>query len=266
MQAAMRLRKLGTTQSVVFFAPVEVHQAILDSRTISTNANVDSGDVIRWILSSTAAALEGLVPLYWSNGANFLNRAQASWDNSEFLYDPAHTQEFLDKVREKEKLTLNRLYKPRHTSKVDQELKSYITAPHLKAMFRDLNKRRHDFQDTGAAVHASALEVCITDMVNDEKLTFHRKQSKKRSAKWRWKSRLRRSGKGRTLPVITLIPSKVFTQKYSHSSRQGVSYARVGAMNMPLQHWEDQQLAGSLVSMTPSPSRGFMPRLNIPAQ
>jgi hypothetical protein len=165
MQAAMRLRKLGTTQSVVFFAPIEVHQAILDSRAASRSSGVDSSDVVRWILSSTATALETLVPLYWSNGANFLNRSQAAWDNSEFLHDPSHGEEFLNKVREKEKLTLNRLYKPRHKSKFDQELKDYITAPHLKTMLRELNRRRHAFHDTGAAVSASTLEVRIAHIM-----------------------------------------------------------------------------------------------------
>lgn len=165
MQAAMRLRKLGTTQSVVFFAPIEVHQAILDSRPTSRTTAVDSSDVIRWILSSTATALETLVPLYWSNGANFLNRSQAAWDNSEFLYDPSHTEEFLNKVREREKLTLTKLYKPRHDSKFSQELNDYITAPHLKSMFKELNKRRRAFQDTGAAVHASTLQVRETHII-----------------------------------------------------------------------------------------------------
>jgi hypothetical protein len=159
MQAAMRLRKLGTTQGIMFFAPVEVHQSILDSRTKPREAFVDSADVVQWLLSSTATALEALVPLYWSNGANFVNRAQAAWENWNFLHDSTHTLEFVEKIREKEKTTLNKFYMPRFGSKISQDLKDYVTAPHLKAMLKELNKRRQAFQDTGIAVHASALEV-----------------------------------------------------------------------------------------------------------
>ena len=159
MQAAMRLRKLGTTQSVVFFAPLEVHQAILDVRPESRRGSIDSSDVITWVLSSTATAQEALIPLYWANGSNYLIRLQAAWDNSDFLFDPSHTKDFLQKVREKEKLTLAGLYKPRHSAKADKELTKNVTAPHLKGMLRELNMRRHEFHDTGNAVQASALEV-----------------------------------------------------------------------------------------------------------
>jgi hypothetical protein len=41
----MRLRQLGTTQSVVFFAPPEVHQGILDSQHKLHGESVDSRDV-----------------------------------------------------------------------------------------------------------------------------------------------------------------------------------------------------------------------------
>lgn len=45
MAAAMRLRQLGTTQSVVFFAPPEVHQGILDLQGKMNGDAVDSRDV-----------------------------------------------------------------------------------------------------------------------------------------------------------------------------------------------------------------------------
>jgi hypothetical protein len=161
MQAAMRLRKLGSTQRVMFFAPLEVHQAILDSRPEPRNAFVDSSHVLRWNLLSTAANLEALIPLHWSNGANFVKRSQAAWDNWNFLYDKDHEAEFLHKIQEKEKLTLHRLYQPRHGTKLDTELKDYITAPPLQELLRNLSKLRRKFQDAGSAVNASVLEVCL---------------------------------------------------------------------------------------------------------
>lgn len=41
----MRLRQLGTSQSITFFIPPEVHQVILDLRRKSTRDIIDSNDV-----------------------------------------------------------------------------------------------------------------------------------------------------------------------------------------------------------------------------
>lgn len=43
--AAMRLRQLGTTQSVTFFAPPEVYQSIIDLQMKPLGAKIDSRDV-----------------------------------------------------------------------------------------------------------------------------------------------------------------------------------------------------------------------------
>ena len=49
----MRLRQLGTTQSVVWFAPPEVHQSILDCQGKGASAHIDSSDVVMWLLEQT---------------------------------------------------------------------------------------------------------------------------------------------------------------------------------------------------------------------
>ena len=49
----MRLRQLGTTQSVVFFAPPEVHQSILDCQKKTNHDKIDSSDVVTWLLEQT---------------------------------------------------------------------------------------------------------------------------------------------------------------------------------------------------------------------
>ncbi len=41
----MRLRQLGTSQSITFFIPPEVHQVILDLKGKNANPLVDSRDV-----------------------------------------------------------------------------------------------------------------------------------------------------------------------------------------------------------------------------
>lgn len=41
----MRLRQLGTTQSVTFFVPPEVHQSVADLRGKTMYESIDSADV-----------------------------------------------------------------------------------------------------------------------------------------------------------------------------------------------------------------------------
>lgn len=64
--AAMRLRQLGTTQSVVFFAPPEVHQSILDFQMKDTRAELGSSDVVAWLLDQTCKFIQSakIVPRY----------------------------------------------------------------------------------------------------------------------------------------------------------------------------------------------------------
>ena len=69
----MRLRLLGKTQSVAFFSPPEVHQSTLDLReaaNASIIVNLDSFDVIRWLLDQSCNGIEQLeslwkIPIFW---------------------------------------------------------------------------------------------------------------------------------------------------------------------------------------------------------
>ena len=74
----MRLRQLGTTQSVVWFAPPEVHQSILDVRQKMSGDPITSYDVVHWLLEQTCVQIEQLQPLYISQGNDFCRRAQVS--------------------------------------------------------------------------------------------------------------------------------------------------------------------------------------------
>ena len=152
----MRLRQLGTTQSVVFFAPPEVHQSILDLRRKKQFDYIDSYDVICWLLEQTCNGIEQLQPLYFSQGADFCRRIQASLDNSSFFSNLAHRESYLQAVRTMEQQTLEQLYG------VHKQVKSGSTAvkysPKIASFMKELNSRRKGFQDTGNAVHGSALQ------------------------------------------------------------------------------------------------------------
>ncbi|KAK6539145.1 hypothetical protein TWF694_009389 [Orbilia ellipsospora] len=156
VQAAMRLRQLGSTQSVVFFAPPEVHQSIVDIRQMDFGDKVDSRDVVIWLLHQTCVGIEQLQPLYFSQGMDFCRRIQAASDNPEFLEDPTHLKEYLNTLRQPEQQTLRQMYEPK------QVPKSYTTimkpSPGIAEFIDELKIRRRGFQDTGEAVHGSALQ------------------------------------------------------------------------------------------------------------
>ncbi|KAL9125857.1 MAG: hypothetical protein Q9217_005002 [Psora testacea] len=156
VQAAMRLRQLATSQSIVFFAPPEVHQSILDLRTKKFGDPIDSYDVICWLLEQTCSGIEQIQPLHFSHGTNFCLRTQAALDNPDFLVQSEQRDAYLKVLRENEQQTLEQLYKPRAKPKISTALETF--APAITAIMKELKVRRKGFQDTGNAVQGSALQ------------------------------------------------------------------------------------------------------------
>ena len=156
VQAVMRLRQLATTQSVMFFAPPEVHQSILDFRCKRDYDRLDSHDVICWLLEQTLQGLENLEPLYYAQGLNYCQRMQAVQTHVDFLTKPASRTSYLEALQDHELQSLKSLYEPRDHKKRRVKEMTYDgkTALHIN----ELERRRKAFQDTGAAVHASALQ------------------------------------------------------------------------------------------------------------
>ncbi|KAL9051900.1 MAG: hypothetical protein Q9162_005738 [Coniocarpon cinnabarinum] len=158
VQAAMRLRQLGTTQSVVFYAPPEVHQSILDVNCRPSDYSPDSSDVVRWVCEQTCRANEQLKPLYFSQGANFCNRSQAARDQPDMLTNKKQCQSFVRKIQQQENHSLSQLYMPISTSKTASKTLPKYTSPDLIEYAKELDLVRQSFEDTGEAVQAIALQ------------------------------------------------------------------------------------------------------------
>lgn len=152
----MRLRQLGTTQSITLFAPPEVHQSILDLRKKKFGDPLSSYDVICWLLEQTCIGIEQLQPLYFSQGADFCRRAQAALDYPELVADSKQREAYLSSMRQVEQQTLEELYGHRTKSKSSILLKEL--SPKISEFMNELNTRRMGFQDSGNAVHGSALQ------------------------------------------------------------------------------------------------------------
>jgi hypothetical protein len=154
----MRLRQLATSQAVTFFAPPEVHQSILHLRKKTRGDTIDSHDVICWILEQTCDGIEQLQPLYYSQGSDFCRRIQAANDNPDFLVDSEQRSAYVTVLKQKEQQTLQQLYQPRTKSKSKLVASERPTSSRLVQFMKELESRRKAFQDTGNAVHSSALQ------------------------------------------------------------------------------------------------------------
>ncbi|KAL7793170.1 hypothetical protein V8C37DRAFT_415984 [Trichoderma ceciliae] len=112
MQAAMRLRQLGTTQSVIFFAPPEVDMSIKDTckKLLQTQQRIQSPHIIFWLLEQTCRANEDLQPLFLAQGMDFCRRANALLQYPEFLTSASEKSSLLKLLHQPEHQTLDQLY------------------------------------------------------------------------------------------------------------------------------------------------------------
>ncbi|KAI9644579.1 hypothetical protein NHQ30_006600 [Ciborinia camelliae] len=156
VQGAMRLRQLATTQAITFFAPPEVNQSILDCVKKVQGDHLDSYDVICWLLEQTCMGIELMQPLYYSQGIDYCRRIQASADNVDFLEDADQREQYLEALRQKEQLSLERLYGVK--TKTKAVVSSGTLTTRISDYVKELNAMRKNFRDTGDAVHHSALQ------------------------------------------------------------------------------------------------------------
>ncbi|KAK0649645.1 hypothetical protein B0T16DRAFT_457038 [Cercophora newfieldiana] len=112
VQAAMRLRQLGTTQSITFFAPPEVDRNIRDLCGIPnrTATVITSRHVIRWLLEQTCRSHESVRDLYLSQGMDFVRRTDAAWRYPDAVSDKAQRAGLLAVLQQAETQTLEQLY------------------------------------------------------------------------------------------------------------------------------------------------------------
>ena len=106
----MRMRKLGSDHSVVFFASSEIHckiQASIGVTNYDKNYELNSSDVLCWVISETMAQIKDNGAHWASQGLNFDDRRTA-WEQ----YDDKSTSasDLLTSMRETESRPLKDLY------------------------------------------------------------------------------------------------------------------------------------------------------------
>lgn len=151
----MRLRQLGTTQSVVF-APPEVCHSIQGLLAKSIHNELTSFAVVCWIVEQTCMGIEQLHPLYYAQGVDFCRRTQALLDNPELESNAIQRTAYLNSVRQVEQQSLAQLYGAKKKFKADAV--SLNISEKLAKFMTDLQERREAFEDSGQAVHGIALQ------------------------------------------------------------------------------------------------------------
>ena len=159
--AAMRLRQLGTTQSIVFFAPPEVHQSILDvckniyGKAIGSSY-IDSSHVVIWLLEQTCRANEHLQNLYLAQGTDFCRRTNTQWKNANFLTVTSHREAYLNVIQQPERQTLEQLYGG--TTDIQPSSLDDVPFAELKDFIDELSRQRRAASGNGNVICSSVLE------------------------------------------------------------------------------------------------------------
>ena len=157
VQAAMRLRLLGQSQSVSFYSPAEVHQSILDRLNKNDSFHPDSTAVLAWVFGQTCDILEQQEPSYFAQALQYMQQKQARLSYPFFLNNEHARSEFLSAVLQKEALLIRDMYQPGGSRRAGFNKSSTWDAS-LRADVKLLQDRQKRFQDNGSAVHASVLE------------------------------------------------------------------------------------------------------------
>ena len=164
----MRLRQLAISQSVVFFAPPEVHQSILNFRGKAARTNIDSHDVIAWLLEQTCCSIEQLQPLYISQGLEYCRRRLAAQRYPDASAEQDQRKAYLKVLEQPEQYSLEKLYAPDQKTKSQSidakgfpEMAGYVEK--LKAMKKGLR----DTEDTVQALTHQGMYIrSILDIVS----------------------------------------------------------------------------------------------------
>ncbi|KAL8690761.1 MAG: hypothetical protein Q9218_003865 [Villophora microphyllina] len=155
VQAAMRLRQLAISQSVIFYAPPEVHQGIINTRRDSRKGlPVDSHDVIVWLLEQTCCSIEQLQPLYVSQGQEYCRRRLAAHRYEDSGYSTNESKSYLKILEQPERYSLEELYAPDRKIK-NSPIDSSGNAEIAKYVKR-LDVLKANIRNTGDTVQALA--------------------------------------------------------------------------------------------------------------
>lgn len=158
-KAAMRLRQLATTQSVIFMAPPEVDRNLRDVCGLRPKAAPDSSDVVKWLLEQTCQTNESLQNLHLAQGNEFCQRKNAQLTHPRCTVNAEERKRYLKVIMQEERQDLEQLYGPVTDRAVDRS-PDEVSDPVLKGYMTTLAQKRETAGQhlKGHRIHSSALE------------------------------------------------------------------------------------------------------------
>jgi len=123
VQACMRMRKLGKSQSVVFCVSEKIRTKIDAIKDRTHDATITVSDVIHWAITETCAEIRRSMPLWATQGERFV-RHNKLWrdlniNGKATLLDASRAAKFLEKEAE----SIEARYRPQR----DKNLPAYLT-------------------------------------------------------------------------------------------------------------------------------------------
>lgn len=257
VQAAMRLRLLGQSQSVSFYSPPEVHQSILDRLGENEQFQPDSAAVLAWVFGQTCDILEQQEPSYFAQASHFMLQKQARLNHPFFLENEYARSEFLSEVLQKEALLIKDMYQPGGNRRTGFN-KLSIWDSSLQAEVKKLQDRQKRFQDDGSAVHASVLEEVEIEQEREQELEVEHEVENVRE--------VQQSPKFRALPIAKLhadvqhfvlfgkfvAGSSAYNPMFSALSQTALGLKRSISSSMPSRLWISEQFSRTVDTHHPN--------------
>ena len=155
----MRMRQLGTTQSITFVAPPEVHQNILDICKKRPSDKLDSTHVVTWLLDQTCTNNQDLQPLYFAQGRDFCRRTQAAWTWNQFLSQAKHRNTYMAALQQTERQGLEELYASEASFDLTGLNSGSVTlSGELRGFEKNIQYQQNQSQHFASSTRSSALE------------------------------------------------------------------------------------------------------------
>ncbi|KAK3045845.1 hypothetical protein LTR09_012620 [Extremus antarcticus] len=122
VQACMRMRKLGSGQTVVFCISPEIQDKILESAGKSRSSDITVEDVLIWSISETQTEAHRSMPLWVVQGERFV-RQEKIWNEVQNASGKTTLSKVhAEKLLADEAQTIDHRYRPRHTQEQPSRL------------------------------------------------------------------------------------------------------------------------------------------------
>ncbi|GIZ43566.1 hypothetical protein CKM354_000678700 [Cercospora kikuchii] len=109
-QAAMRMRRLGQGQTIVFCIPQEIQSKICELTSKSEPKSITLADVLLWTISETHKEIRRCMPLWQVQGERFC-RQESLWRERQENQDMS--QDLAERFQEDEAHSIEQRYRPR---------------------------------------------------------------------------------------------------------------------------------------------------------